>query len=160
VAALYDFETLGLGSYTFEPITTFQVADSQDASLNKFKLSAADIAVEVKSDVARREIPTPTTKDKRSTVSCSNASQSSFIAASYTEGKALASIAASYISTNGANSLFTSYFKTTSTSTVRTKFTNVANENTSSRTLSCSDPYGVCTGGVIAYTLLSGVNPI
>lgn len=162
VASLYDFETLGLGTFTFTPKTSFQVVDDQDASLNKFKIAAAEITVDVQSDVARREIPGPTTttKEKRSTVSCSNASQSSFIAASYTEGKALASIAASYISSNSGGSLYRSYFGTTSTSTVRTKFTNVANENTSSRTLSCSDPYSVCSGGVIAYTLLSGVNPI
>jgi deuterolysin len=80
VAALYDFESLGLGEYQFKPITTFQVA--QDNEINKFKIAASTISVEVASDVARRDIPTPTTRDKRSTVSCSNASQSSFIAAS------------------------------------------------------------------------------
>ena len=31
---------------------------------------------------------------------------------------------------------------------------NVANENLTSRSLNCDDPYGVCTDGIIAYTRL------
>ncbi len=34
----------------------------------------------------------------------------------------------------------------------------VANENSSSRTLNCVDPYGYCTSGVIAYTLTASTN--
>ena len=42
------------------------------------------------------------------------------------------------------------------TSTVRSVLNNVANENSSSRTLNCNDPYGACKSGVIAYTYVDG----
>lgn len=34
----------------------------------------------------------------------------------------------------------------------------VANENSSSRTLNCADPYNHCTSGVIAYTVTDTTN--
>jgi deuterolysin len=159
VSSLFDFEKLGTGSFTFDPITTFQVIP---ADVNRkltpndaLKVSAAKFNVEVTKDVAKRELKV---HDKRATNACSNSSYSSFISSSYSEAKSLASVAASYIASNGANSLFTSYFKTSSTTTVRNVFTAVANENSSTRSLNCSDPYGACTSGVIAYTLIATTN--
>jgi deuterolysin len=154
VATLYDFESLGVGKYTFQPVTTFQVVDAE-AKPNTFKVTADAFDVEVRSDVAKRSLKV---LDSRAKVSCSSSTQNSFISSSYTEGKSLASLASSYISTNGANSLFKSYFGTTSTTTVRNKFNSVANEASTSRTLNCADPYGACTSGVIAYTLISSTN--
>ncbi|KAI0337151.1 Metalloprotease [Trametopsis cervina] len=154
VAPLFDFESAGTGVYHFEPVTTFQVIED-DAKPNAFKVSAASFKVDVKKDIAKRSIKS---NEKRAKTSCSNSSQSSFISSSYTEGKQLASIASSYVASNGANSLFKSYFGSTSTSTVRNVLNNVANENSSSRTLNCSDPYGACTSGVIAYTVISTTN--
>ncbi|KAH9936816.1 Metalloprotease [Epithele typhae] len=156
VAPLFDFEALGAGSFEFEPLTTFQVVD-EDARPNAYKVSVKTLKVNVKSDVQKRELRAI---DKRAVVSCSSSSMASFISASYTEGKSLASIASSYIASNGANSLFRSYFGSSSTSSVRSVLNAVANENSSSRTLNCSDPYGVCGSGVIAYTLISGSRPI
>ncbi|KAI0763229.1 Metalloprotease [Irpex lacteus] len=154
VAPLYDFESLGAGTYTFEPVTTFQTVDAE-AKPNAFKVSAASFKVEVKHDVAKRELKV---LDKRARNACTSSSYSSFISSAYSEGKSLASIASSYVASNGANSLFKSYFGSTSTSTVRSVLNNVANENSSSRTLNCSDPYGACTSGVIAYTVTSTTN--
>jgi len=158
---LYDFAAAGAGSFTITPKVQFQLAGSDDevnalGDLARVEVPNADsVTIKVARDVARREVRTP---GKRAVVSCSNASHASFISASYTEGKSLASIAASYISTNGANSLYTAYYKTSSTTTVRSKFSAVASESSSSRTLSCTDPYGVCDGNVIAYTVISTTN--
>ncbi|KAI0751869.1 Metalloprotease [Daedaleopsis nitida] len=154
VAPLYNFEALGTGAFEFEPATAFQIIEA-DAKPNAYKVSAKKAKVTVKSDVKKRDL---NALKKRASVSCSTSSYSSFISSSYTEGKSLASLAASYINSNGADSLFKSYFGSASTSTVRSKFTAVANENSSSRTLNCSDPYGVCTGGVIAYTVTATTN--
>ncbi|KAI0092870.1 Metalloprotease [Irpex rosettiformis] len=154
VAPLYNFESLGTGMYTFEPVTTFQII-GDDAKPNAFEVSAASFKVDVKHDVAARELKV---LDKRAKNACTSSSYTSFISSSYSEGKTLASIASSYVASNGANSLFKSYFGSTSTSTVRNVLNNVANENSSSRTLNCSDPYGACTSGVIAYTVISTTN--
>jgi deuterolysin len=159
VSSLFDFEKLGTGSFTFSPLSTFQVIPADDSRkltpADALKVSAASFDVEVTKDVAKRE---PKVMDKRATVSCTNSTYKSFISSSYSEGKSLASLAASYIASNGANTLFKSYFGTSSTTTVRNVFSNVANENSSSRTLNCSDPYGGCSSGVIAYTLVSSTN--
>ncbi|KAI0717607.1 Deuterolysin metalloprotease family-domain-containing protein, partial [Cerioporus squamosus] len=154
VAPLYNFEELGTGAFEFEPVTDFQVVEA-DAKPNAYKVSASKVKVNVKSDVAKREMKA---HEKRARVSCSNSSESSFISSSYSEAKSLASVVANYISSNGADSLFRSYFGSSSTSTVRNVFSAVASENSSSRTLSCSDPYDVCDPGVIAYTVTSTTN--
>ncbi|RPD55117.1 Metalloprotease [Lentinus tigrinus ALCF2SS1-7] len=155
VAPLYNFEELGTGAFEFEPVTDFQVVEA-DAKPHAYKVSASKVKVNVKSDVAKREIKAA--HEKRARVTCSNSSQNSFISSSYSEGKSLASIAANYVSSNGANSLFRSYFGSASTSTVRSVLSAVASENSSSRTLSCTDTYGYCDPGVIAYTLISTTN--
>ena len=79
MAPLYDFESLGVGKYTFEPITTFQVVDAE-AKPNAFKVSAPTFEVEVHSDVGRRELKV---LDARAKVSCSSSSQNSFISSRY-----------------------------------------------------------------------------
>ncbi|KAI9060880.1 Metalloprotease [Trametes sanguinea] len=155
VAPLYDFEALGTGAFEFEPVTTFQVV-AADAKPHAYKVAAQKLTVTVKQDVARRELAAA--HDRRARVSCSSSSEASFISSAYSEGKSLASIAANYVASNGADSLFRSYFGSTSTSTVRSVLSNVANENSSSRTLNCADPYGACTSGVIAYTVTSTTN--
>ncbi|KAI0773565.1 Metalloprotease [Fomes fomentarius] len=154
VAPLFNFEALGTGTFEFEPVTDFQYIEA-DAKPNAYQVSAKKVKVNVKGDVMKRELKA---LEKRSRVSCSNSSQSSFISSSYSEGQSLASIAANYISSRGADSLFTSYFGTGSTTTVRNVFTAVANENSSSRTLNCADPYSVCGNGVIAYTAITSTS--
>ncbi|KAH7102533.1 hypothetical protein BKA62DRAFT_699804 [Auriculariales sp. MPI-PUGE-AT-0066] len=164
ISNLFDFETLGAGAFDITPLANLPVVVSKVAGsspvLTPFTFETAPKAsVKVSGDVARRSLP-GAEKAKRAVVSCSTSSYASFISASYTEGKALASLAASYINSNGANSLFTAYYKTNSPSTIASRFSAVANENSSSRTLGCSDPYSVCNGNVIAYTVISGSRPI
>ncbi|KAK7449289.1 hypothetical protein VKT23_013432 [Stygiomarasmius scandens] len=159
VASLFDFASAGPGTFTFEPVTAFQVAEAEENKVSSFidhdavEITANKIEVNLAGDLAKRELLT-----KRAVDICTTASRKNFIDAAYSEAKTLASRAASYISSNGANSLFTSYYKTTSTTTVRNVFTNVANENSGSRTLSCTDSFGGCSSGVIAYTVISTTN--
>ncbi|KAF9030873.1 zincin [Hymenopellis radicata] len=154
VSEIYDFASAGTGTYSFAPLTEFQVAGAEDsvsavAELAKVTVAAPSVGVEVTSDVARRV-------RKRATDICKDSSMASFIDASYTEAKELASISSSYISTNGASdSVYTAYFGASSTSKVTGIIDAVADENDSSRTLSCTDDYNVCDGNVIAYTLIS-----
>jgi len=164
VASLYDFEGAGVGAFDFKPLVNLPIVVNKVSGgrpeLTPYTfVDVPTASTSVSADVARRSLP-GTEKAKRATVSCSNSSQASYISAAYSESKSLASIAASYTSANGSSSLFTSYWKTNSPSTIASRFSAVASENTSARTLNCSDPYGVCTGGVIAYTLISGNRPI
>ncbi|KAF9535157.1 Metalloprotease [Crepidotus variabilis] len=161
VAALYDFSSSGVGKYTFAPNTNFVFVDDNTKeksidNLVKAEVTSAAVEVEVTGGTHKRELKA---LEGRATVSCSNASQKSFITSSYSEAKSLASTAASYINSRGASdSLFKAYYGTNSVSSVVSKFNAVANENSSSRTLNCSDPYGACSNGVIAYTLISSTN--
>ncbi|KAL0071166.1 hypothetical protein AAF712_001726 [Marasmius tenuissimus] len=129
VGSLFDFATVGAGNFKFEPLTEFQLVDSE-ASFVEAEVEVNSNALEVAVTKAeKRELI-----DKRARNACTNASQTSFINSAYSEGKSMASAAASYIGSNGANSLYTQYFKTNPTTTVRNVFSNVANENSSSRT--------------------------
>jgi deuterolysin len=74
VASLYDFASAGAGTFTFEPVSTFQVIDDTDRSALQVPSKKIDVSVE--KDVAKREIKQ---NAKRATVSCSNSSQNSFI---------------------------------------------------------------------------------
>lgn len=152
ISALYDFESLGTGSYSIEPVTTFQIwsNDSEPVARAKAQIGSEAFAVKVNGDVKRRELPR-----KRATVSCDDTSQASYISSSYQEGQELASIASDYVSSNGRDDLYTSYFGTTPTSTVIGVLDNVANEDDSGRTLNCADVANACDDGVIAYTLTS-----
>ncbi|KAF8890047.1 hypothetical protein CPB85DRAFT_1377940 [Mucidula mucida] len=160
VSSLFDFSSAGQGTFTFEPVTNFRVATPEasiisESQMDRIEASAESIDVFVSGDLAKRELHE---RNKRAVNICTNASRKSFIDSSYTEAKALASGASSYISSNGANSLYTAYWGTNSQSTIRGVFNGVANEASSSRTLSCTDSYGVCTGGVIAYTVIATTN--
>ncbi|KAG7095528.1 hypothetical protein E1B28_006265 [Marasmius oreades] len=159
VASLFDFASAGAGTFKFEPVTTFQVAGSEEkvvslADVEELEVGSSAVEVTLSGTPEKREL---VPLEKRARNICTT-SQASFISSAYTEGKQMASAASSYVSSNGANSLYTSYFKTTSTSTVRSVLSNVANENSSTRTLDCRDALGACTSGVIAYTVISTTN--
>ena len=121
----------------------------------KTKVAATGLTITITGDLAKRAMAV----EKRARNICTNSSYSSFINSAYSEGKSLASTAASYIASRGASdSLYRAYYGSTSTTSVRSVFTNVANENSSSRTLSCTDTYGACSNGVIAYTVIATTN--
>ncbi|KAF9266077.1 zincin [Marasmius fiardii PR-910] len=155
VASLFDFATAGPGTFSFSPISDFRVAGAEEkidlpAKMNSLAVASDAIEVEIK-NVMKREI-------KRAVAVCDDAQKKSFIQArhvyvsswqffsSYTEGKALASQAANYINSNSGDALVEDYFST--------RGSTAAGES-SSRTLSCTDPAGACDGNVIAYTVIS-----
>ncbi|KAK7037425.1 hypothetical protein VNI00_011176 [Paramarasmius palmivorus] len=161
ISDLFDFASAGAGTFSFEPITDLKVAGIEEevispSALAKVSLATQAIEVTVTGEISNKELRVH--NKKRAVSVCSNSSQKSFIDASYTEAKALARTASSYISSRGtSDSLFRAYWKTNSASSITSVFNAVANES-GSRPLSCSDPYGVCTGGVIAYTVISTTN--
>ncbi|KAF5387655.1 hypothetical protein D9615_000776 [Tricholomella constricta] len=158
VASLYDFASVGTGSFSFKPITNFRLLAADDeakGNFSKVEVNANDMVIKVTKDIAKRELPQV---NKRAVDTCQEGWKKSFIDDSYMEGKSLAGYGASYINANGANTLFQSFWGNSTTSKVLSVLDAVANENSSNRTLSCVDSYGVCTGGVIAYTVVSTTN--
>lgn len=78
MAALYDFASAGAGTFSFEPITNFQVAGAEDevASLSKVQAASPKVEVEVTGDIAKRELAQ---LNKRATDICTTSSRKSFI---------------------------------------------------------------------------------
>ncbi|KAK0438556.1 hypothetical protein EV421DRAFT_1906489 [Armillaria borealis] len=72
------------------------------ASFHQASVSSSSVVVNIYGDLVKRYLPVV---DKRAVDVCTDNAKKSFIDASYTEGKALASIASAYISANGSNSL-------------------------------------------------------
>ncbi|KAJ7163522.1 Metalloprotease [Mycena crocata] len=153
VSALFDFASVGTGSFSFEPVTTFQTAPTDQkisarSELTTIEASSSPLTIVVTEDVANHELT------RRATDICTTASRKSFIDASYTEAKALARTGSSYVSSRGAaDTLYRAYWGATATSRITSVLNAVANEASGSRTLSCVDSFGACSSGVIAYTI-------
>ncbi|KAJ6585747.1 Deuterolysin metalloprotease family-domain-containing protein [Mycena capillaripes] len=157
VAALYDFASVGPGPFDFAPVTTFQSAPTGQkiatrAALTTVEAISTPHTIAVTDDVSNHALA------RRATDICTTASRKSFIDASYSEAKTLASTASSYVSSHGADSLYTAYWGATATSRVTSVLNAVSSESSSSRTLSCVDSFGACSSGVIAYTVISTTN--
>ncbi|KAK7042024.1 hypothetical protein R3P38DRAFT_3178597 [Favolaschia claudopus] len=117
VSALFDFAAAGKGAFTFTPVTTFQSAPSDEkvaarSQLTAIEAAATPITISITGDVAKVEM-----LSRRATDICTTASRKSFIDASYTEAKSLASIASSYVTSRGSSdSLYRAYWGSTATS--------------------------------------------
>jgi len=154
IAHLFDFATAGPGKYSFTPVTNFSINENNGVA--KVSADSSTVEVEVAGDLAKRELPQ---LNKRAVDICTTSSRKSFIDASYSEAKTLARGASSYISSRGSgDSLYQAYYGANSVSRITGILNAVANENSSSRTLSCVDTYGGCSSGVIAYTVISTTN--
>lgn len=130
VAHLFDFATAGPGKFTFSPVANFAINDN--ASFSKVAAASSSVEVEVTGDLEKRELPV---FNKRAVDICTNASRKSFIDASYSEAKSLASIGSSYVSSRGtSDSVYRAYFGSNTASRVTSILNAVANENSSSRT--------------------------
>ncbi|KAF9553538.1 Metalloprotease [Agrocybe pediades] len=171
VASLFDFSSVGAGTFKFAPITNFVVSNtikSKDtATVNALSAGPSFSRLEAASNAVEVTIKNPKSKraesaahlERRAKDICTTSSKKSFIDASYTEAKTLANAGTSYISSKGASdSVYKAYFGTTSTSKVSGILSAVANENSSSRTLSCTDSLNACSSGVIAYTATATTN--
>ncbi|KAH6902838.1 Metalloprotease [Coprinopsis sp. MPI-PUGE-AT-0042] len=157
VGKLYDFSKVGTGSFTFEPRINFFKAEAADAfsTFDTVTVDKNTVTIEVTDDVAKEA----QTVEKRARNICTNSSRASQITSSVSESRTLAQAASSYISSRGtSDSLYQAYWSSNTASRISGVFNAVANENSSSRTLDCTDPYGVCSGGVIAYTVIATTN--
>ncbi|KAK0439072.1 Metalloprotease [Desarmillaria tabescens] len=152
LSALFDFASVGAGAFTFSPVTSFQIISPKTRLTSGISLDQC--AVDICTDNSKKSFIDARLVQARF-ISCLKSSKICF---SYTEGKTLASIASAYISANGSNSLYTGYYGITPTAEVLTVFDRVANETSNTRTMDCTDPFGVCRGSTVAYTAIATTN--
>ncbi|KAJ2930414.1 hypothetical protein H1R20_g6690, partial [Candolleomyces eurysporus] len=139
LAALYDFASVGTGSFTFTSLANFVKVDDTGRYFEGGRgysrvadVTSNTLTIKITADVAKRELQP---LGKRASVSCASTSLSAFISASYTEAKALASGGISYINSRGASDLlYRAYWGSNPTSLVISVLNGVVNENSTSRT--------------------------
>ncbi|EEB90307.1 hypothetical protein MPER_11500 [Moniliophthora perniciosa FA553] len=151
VASLFDFASAGTGTFSFEPVTSFQIVGSEEkiSESEQVHVTSNAVAVNIIKQLEKRDI-----LQKRAVDICNNPAQRAFIDAAYAEGKEMARASLSYILQYPGSNLYLRYFKNNNPNTVAGVFNAVATENSLQRTIDCSDPYGYCQSrGWIAYAL-------
>ena len=80
VSSLFNFASAGEGTYTFELVTTFQMADVAAkvaaSTLDKVTVSSTSVDVHISGDLAARDVASI---DKRATPVCSDSTKKAFI---------------------------------------------------------------------------------
>lgn len=130
VAASYDFESVGAGTFTFDAITNLRVAEGNE--ITHFVLDAASVDVEVTDDVSKRSLFPESANLRTSTPVCNDANRRNYLAASLTEARAVAGGAAANIrqSPNSAN--FATYFNNHNRNDIWYNFDRIAGDLASS----------------------------
>ncbi|TFK98451.1 hypothetical protein BDV98DRAFT_533901 [Pterulicium gracile] len=158
VAASYDFESSGTGTFTFSTITNFQVSEASE--LTYFSAAESEsVSVEVTDDVSKRFVfpeDAGSVGLRTSTPVCSDTNRRNFLAASLSEARAVAGGAAANIRQSPNSARLNTYFGNANRDDLWYNFDRVAGDLASSgnRGLHCVDRAGgACSGGgVVAYT--------
>ncbi|ESK90392.1 deuterolysin metalloprotease family protein [Moniliophthora roreri MCA 2997] len=154
VASLFDFASAGAGTYSFKPVTSFQIAGSEEKVSGFAESEQADVTSNAVAVNVTKQLEKPDILQKRARNICNNPAQNAFINAAYAEGKEMARASLAYMSNYPGSDLYRRYFKNNDPNTVAGVFNGVATENSAQRTIDCSDPYGYCSSrGWIAYAL-------
>ncbi|KAF5380104.1 hypothetical protein D9615_006124 [Tricholomella constricta] len=154
LAALYDFEASGTGTFSFEANNLFQTGPDAPALI----VDTDPVKVEITHDVEKRELLYP----RLSNPQCSDAGRLQIIRDSLTLARSLAGGAATDIRSHPNSAEFNTYFAGNSQDEIWWRMDIIAGDLASSgtRVISCTDPAGICggSGGVIAYTLVGTQN--
>ena len=152
VSSLYDFSATGPGTFTFDPVPSFQVVDDTvGAASNTVSLDIANarsVAVTVTGDASKRSLH----PDMPHQFKCNDLTQAGLIFISHLESEWLAANAIDYIKRLPApNVLFRKYFGSSGSRVVISAFERVVNDNIGSRDLSCLDSQHKCSN-IAAYS--------
>ena len=152
--ALYDFSASGPGTFTFDPVSRFQVIGLDDAARTASNTTctstanAHSVSITI-TDVSKREIKFGTSR-----VFCPGRDIKT-IENSFNEAAGMAQLGVKYIKENGADKrVFKPYFGDNQDSTVIDRFNRLIGAGSDGTTISifCSDPHRSCSGGQPAYT--------
>ena len=150
MAGLYDFSASGPGTFTFDPVSTFQVIGLDDNFETASDARPVSITI---TDVSKRGL----NLEKRHQVSCRDDNKRTFISDSAGEAVAMATRAISYMHIHGSgDQLYKDYFGRNVILDVMVNFNKIVNEEAFPGIMSCSDPSHSCTGNSVTYTQQSG----
>ena len=154
VSAVYDFSASGPGTFTFDPVSRFQVteldgdlkATSDTTHIDITNTRTISITV---TGVSKREL-----QFKKHRVVCEDHGRNSTITAGLSEAGWIASLAVAYINSRGAkDQLYKDYFGSNSNSTIIDNFNRILKPESTGATMFCSDPDQSClSSDVSAYT--------
>lgn len=157
VSTLYDFSAGDQGTFTFNPVLTFQVIVLDDglkptSDATHFDVdNVRSVSITVTGGVSKRE--------KRGNIECGDTNGSNIIQGSLRDAIEMSRNAVSYIRNRGADDpVYKTYFGSSSISAVIDNFNRMGNENPAPGTLSCSDPVDFCRHLVAAYVDHSNKN--
>ncbi|KAF5384104.1 hypothetical protein D9615_003344 [Tricholomella constricta] len=152
LGALYEFEASGTGTFSFAANNVFQTGP--DAAPLIVEVPAVDI--EITSDVQKRLLFPPSLSHPQ----CSDAGRLQIIRDSLTVARALAGGAATDIRSHPNSAEFNTYFGGNSRDDIWYRMDIIAGDLASSgtRVIGCTDPAGICGGGVIAYARIVSSN--
>ncbi|GLB39269.1 putative secreted metalloproteinase that allows assimilation of proteinaceous substrates [Lyophyllum shimeji] len=149
LGALYDFEHVGTGTFSFAPNSLFQTGPDAKPLV----VDTPAINVQVTHDVKKREF-----YRRQSTPTCSDSGRLQILTDSLSYARSLAGGAATDIRSHPTSAEFNTYFGGNSQDDIWYRLDIIAGDLPSSgtRIISCTDPQGLCgpSSGVIAYTLL------
>ena len=161
VSALYDFFATGPGTFTFDPVSSFQVSglnDTDETILDPVVIDAekaGPISITVTDHVSKRELGL----EKRVAVDCTDMRKEWSIFLSFLDAKQLASGAASYLREHGSKSVdYKNHFGSSTMQQVIDNFDAAANQDWATRTTSCSTTSEKCRYLGPAYTLDSSIH--
>ena len=140
VSALYDFSASGPGTFTFSPVSNFQVIEP-DGTTHIETTDARSVAVTIAA-VSRHEPGL----EKREMIGCADWKNGFTIRLSVLEARFMANVTALYIKKWGSNDqLYKDYFGSSPVDDVVSKFTSIVDGKTASGVLECSDgPLKIC----------------
>ena len=144
VSALYDFSGSGLGTFTFDSVSTFRAIgldDSVETASSTIPIVIADahsVSITITDNVSKREL-------KHLQIKCDGPDRQLAVNASITEAKYMAAVALSYIRERGYDQLYNDYFGTRSTiPTVIANFESILYANSTKADLLCSGSPKTC----------------
>ena len=156
MSGLYDFSASGPGTFTFDPVSTFQVIrinDNFETTSDTTRIKASNVhpvSIAVADDVSKREL----NLEKRHQVSCGDNDKNSFISDSVGEAVAVATGAIIYMLIHGPDDqLYKDYFGTNNISSVIDNFNRIRNQQAFPGVMNCSDH---CSGNTGLYYQLAG----
>ena len=148
---MYDFSVIGPGTFTFDPVSMFQVI-GPDGTVKTNIADAGSVSITVTDDVSGGKFGL----GRHPKVRCADPKKASFLSDSIAESKLMASVASAYIRKHGVrDSVYRDHFGSNPPSLVMYNFDDIRSESLASGYLDCADPLNLC-GNIVSYTDASG----
>ena len=161
MSALYDFSGSGQGTFTFEPVSRFQVIGLNDTvyttsgATRAVTANVRSVSITITDDASKRELKLE--KRDNGPSACLEEDKRKKIVTSVTEARSMAAVAFTYIRNHHTDQLFKDYFGTNSEETVMHYFDILLNADLPANVF-CWAPPDVCNKKPLAYFDKNSIN--